>query len=184
MLLLLAFSLSMDAFAVSVANGMCYRMRVWKNALASGLAFGLFQAAMPLIGYLAGMSFRSVIERFDHWIALILLSIIGGKMIYEAIKQMRRPEDCQVREFSLKGLVLQAVATSIDALAVGVSLGIMQINIYVAVGSIGIITFLCSFIGVYIGKIFGGLLKDKAELLGGAILVIIGVRIFAEHMLF
>ena len=183
LLILLAFGLAMDAFAVSITNGMCYRMPVLKNALYSGLTFGLFQAAMPLIGFFAGSTFSGVIESFDHWIALILLSFIGGKMIVEVIKERRHPSKEElVREFSVKTLLVQGVATSIDALAVGVSLGLMQVNMAVAVGSIGVITFVCSYIGVCLGKKFGILFKDKAELLGGVILIGIGIRIFVEHM--
>lgn len=177
----LAFGLAMDAFAVSVTNGMCYRMNTAKNALSSGLAFGLFQGLMPLIGYFAGHTFSGAIERFDHWIALLLLSLIGGKMIYEAIRDGKKPENCPTRAFSVKTLTLQAVATSIDALAVGVSLGVMQVDIFLSVGIIAAITFLCSFTGVLIGKRFGGWLQDKAEILGGVILILIGANIFLEH---
>lgn len=179
----LAFGLSMDAFAVSVSNGMCYKMNPLKNALSSGLAFGLFQGLMPLIGYLAGRSFSDVIESVDHWIALVLLSFIGGKMIVEAVKMRKEPEDCKTyRAFSFRTLTVQAIATSIDALAVGVSLGVMKANILLSVGVIALITFCCSFAGVFIGKKCGVLLQDKAEILGGVILILIGVNIFLEHV--
>jgi putative Mn2+ efflux pump MntP len=172
----------MDAFAVSITNGMCYRMNTLKNALYSGLAFGLFQGIMPLIGYFAGATFSSAISSLDHWIALVVLGVIGGKMIWEAVKEMRNPEACEIKAFSVRTLAVQAVATSIDALAVGVSLGIMQVDVFAAASLIAAITFGCSFLGVFIGKRFGGWLQDKAELLGGAILVLIGLKIFLEHM--
>lgn len=180
---LLAFGLSMDAFAVSVTNGMCYRIPPAKNALASGLAFGLAQGLMPLIGYYAGHSLSDLIESVDHWIALLLLGFIGGKMIVEAVKSARNPQGCPVKAFSYKTLAMQAIATSIDALAVGVGLGVMQVNLWLAVSTIAAVTFFCSFGGVLIGKKFGQMLKEKAEILGGAILVLIGIRIFWEHML-
>lgn len=182
-ILLLAVSLSMDAFAVSVTNGMCYRMPLFKNALFSGLTFGIFQGLMPLLGFFAGQSFSHIVERYDHWIALFLLGFIGARMVHEAVKEMRQPAETPVeRVFSFKVLMLQGIATSIDALAVGVSLGVMQVNVFAAVSAIGVTTFLFSFGGVLIGKKSGSLLKEKAELLGGVILIIIGVKIFAEHM--
>lgn len=175
----------MDAFAVSVSNGMCYRMPLWKNMLSSGAAFGFFQGLMPLAGYFAGHSFSRLIESVDHWIALILLGFIGGRMVYTAARELKK-DACEVppRTFSVKTLCLQAVATSIDALAVGVSLGIMQVNIWLAAGFIALITLFMSAAGVVIGKFFGKLLAGKAEILGGVILIIIGVHIFLEHMFF
>lgn len=182
LLVFLAIGLSMDACAVSISNGMCYRINPLKNALAAGMAFGLFQGLMPLIGYFAGHTFSHTIENMDHWIALVLLSIIGGKMIIEAIHQRRHPSRVVVKAFTLPTLIVQAVATSIDALAVGVGLGVMQVNVYIAVSVIAAITFGFSFCGVLIGKKFGGLLQDKAEILGGLILILIGVHLFWEHM--
>jgi putative Mn2+ efflux pump MntP len=184
LLFLLAFGLAMDAFAVSVTNGIGCRMPVWKNALYSGLAFGIFQAGMPLIGYIAGNTFSAVIAQVDHWIALLLLSLIGGKMIVEATGRRKNPENHPPQVFRPQTLLLQAVATSIDALAVGVGLGVMQVNIVAAMWRIGVVTFLCSFTGVVFGKLFGGLLREKAELVGGIILVLIGFQIFAEHTFF
>lgn len=182
MLFLLAVGLSMDAFAVSVTNGMCYRINPLKNAFSSGLAFGLFQGLMPLIGYVAGHTFSGVIESVDHWIALVLLAFIGGKMIWEALGELRSPGDRpHIRAFSVRTLAVQAIATSIDALAVGVGLGVMQVDVYVAVSVIAAVTFFCSFGGVLLGKVVGNALKGKAELLGGAILIFIGARIFLEH---
>lgn len=183
MILLLAAGLSMDAFAVSVTNGMCYRINPLKNAMYSGLAFGLAQGLMPLIGYYAGSVFANIVERYVHWVALIFLGVIGLKMIIEAVKDMKRPDGSGTeRSFSIRVLVFQAIATSIDALAVGVSLGVMKVNIMVAAATIAATTFAFSFTGVLIGKKFGQILKEKAEILGGAILILIGVRIFLEHI--
>lgn len=182
MLLLLGVGLSMDSFAISITNGMCRRVPFWKNALSSGVAFGVSQGAMPLIGYYAGYLFADLIERFDHWVALVLLAIIGGKMVVEAVRERAEPDGCEVGVvFSYKTLAVQAVATSIDALAVGVSLGVMQANIWLAVCAIAVTTFIMSFFGVLVGSRFGGLLKDKAEILGGVILILIGIKIFLEH---
>ena len=172
----------MDAFAVSVTNGMCLRVSLWKNALSSSLAFGLFQGIMPLIGYFAGHAFSELVERFDHWVALILLVLIGGKMIVEAVRESREPGGRAISGvFSYKTLAVQAVATSIDALAVGVGLGVMQVNLWFAVSVIAVTTFTLSFIGVIVGSRFGSLFKDKAEILGGVILILIGLKIFLEH---
>lgn len=182
MILLLAAGLSMDAFAVSVTNGMSCRMKLLKNALYSGLAFGLAQGLMPLIGYFAGRTFAAVVERYDHWVALIFLGVIGAKMVIEAVKDLRRPDGTvSERGFSLKELVFQAIATSIDALAVGVSLGVMKVNIALAVSVIAAVTFAFSFSGVFVGKKFGQLFKEKAAILGGVILILIGMRIFLQH---
>lgn len=183
MLVFLAFGLAMDAFAVSVTNGMCYRANPMKTALGSGLAFGFFQGMMPLVGYLAGHAFSDVIGVVDHWIALLLLGFIGGRMIAGAVRARQTPEDCPAeRAFSLKTLSVQAVATSIDALVVGVGLGVMQVSLLTAVSVIAAITFCCSFAGVHIGRLVGGALGNKAEALGGCILVLIGLRIFLEHL--
>ena len=182
MVFLLGVGLSMDAFAVSITNGMCLRAPLWKNALSSGTAFGLFQGIMPLVGYFAGHAFSELVERFDHWVALILLMLIGGKMIVEAVREKREPGGRTTSGiFSYKALAVQAVATSIDALAVGVGLGVMQVNLWFAVSAIAATTFALSFLGVLIGSRFGGLLKDKAEILGGVILILIGLKIFLEH---
>lgn len=173
----------MDAFAVSVTNGMCYRMHPLKIAFYSGTAFGVFQGLMPLIGYAAGHAFRGVMEAVDHWIALILLVLIGGKMIVEAVRERRNPEIYPVeRVFSLKTLIVQSVATSIDALAVGVSLGVIQARLLSAVGIIALITFCCCFAGALIGRSVGGVLKGKAEILGGILLILIGLKILGEHL--
>ncbi len=179
--LLLGLGLSMDAFAVSVSNGLCYRNYGRKKAFISSLSFGVFQALMPVLGYFAGRLFANEISAFDHYIALILLALIGGNMIYDAVKELRSPERCVVRDFDLKTLLLQSVATSIDALAVGVSLAAVGTKIVPAALSIGVITFVACLFGVFLGKKFGIILKDKARIFGGALLVIIGLKIFLEH---
>lgn len=185
-LFLIALGLAMDAFAVSVSNGICHRNAGGRQALAAGLTFGLFQAGMPLLGYFAGSTISGAMEALDHWIALILLSFIGVNMIKEAVKELRRPEerDCRKETGGLKALLLQGVATSIDAFAVGVGFAFLNTNIFTAVALIGVITFCTSFAGVFVGKKFGSLFKQKAEIFGGCILIFIGVKIFLEHTVF
>lgn len=182
-LLLLSAGLAMDAFAVSVTNGMVKKNvhRLWAFGIA--LTFGLFQGVMPAIGYALGIKFTKYITRYDHYIALILLGFIGGKMIIDAIgHDDEKIEKNAVLTFG--ELMVQGVATSIDALAIGVSFAAMNVNIVTACWLICLITFVLSFIAVFIGKKFGTLLNNKAELFGGIILVGIGVKIFIEHTLF
>lgn len=184
--LILALGLSMDAFAVSISNAMCYKNMNRKWAFLTAGAFGLFQGIMPIIGWLAGITFTKYIESIDHYIALLLLGFIGIKMIVEAIRELRHPEACDATKcLNLKMLGVQAVATSIDALAVGISFAAIHggLNIFASAGIICGITFTCSLIGVLIGKKFGGMLGQKAEIFGGLILVLIGIKIFLEHML-
>jgi len=178
-----SLGLSMDACAVSISNGMCLDNFHKKQILLTALAFGFFQAFMPIIGYTVGLAFSNLISFLDHWIALILLCIIGGNMIVEAIKELKYPEVCLISEKKLtyKKLLAQAIATSIDALAVGIGFAVMQVNIVLAAISIGVITFICSIAGSYLGKKCGQLFKQKAEILGGVILVFIGLKIFIEH---
>ncbi len=183
---LLALGLSMDAFAVSVSNGICYQKEKKKLTL-SGISFGIFQALMPLIGYLAGKTFSSYVEIIDHWIALILLGFLGGKMLLEAIKNLRHPEaeSCPAA-FTYKLILTQSVATSIDALAAGVTLAVAfpNTNPYFAVSLIGLTTAICCLFGALLGKKFGTLMKEKASVFGGIILIAIGIKIFIEHMFF
>lgn len=184
-ILLLAFGVAMDAFAVAVTNGLCYKIFGRKEALMTAFTFGFFQSGMPIIGYIFGNAFLDAITFLDHWIALFLLGSIGINMIWEGIKSYRNPENtCETGPFTIKTLFVQGVATSIDALAIGVGFSVMQTNILLAVSCIGVITFFCSLFGVFLGKKFGSLIKDKAEIFGGSILVIIGLRIFIEHMFF
>ena len=173
----------MDACAVSISNGLSFRNYGKKEAFLTSLAFGFFQALMPVIGFFAGQLFAGAIQAVDHWVALILLGYIGGKMIFEAVRELRHPQNCDVnRTLSPRMVLMQAVATSIDALAVGISLSLMKVNIAFAASSIGIITFLCCILGSLLGKKFGSMLKEKAEIAGGLILVVIGIKIFVEHI--
>lgn len=180
-----SIGLSMDACAVSITNGMCYGNIKKKQILFTAIAFGFFQAFMPVLGYVVGSTFSDAIAFLDHWIALILLGFIGGKMIHEAIKELKFPEACLNVEKNLtfKTLLLQAIATSIDALAVGIGFAVIKVDILSAALSIGIITFINSVIGSNLGKKFGEMFKQKAEILGGTILIFIGFKIFIEHTL-
>lgn len=184
--ILLGIGLAMDAFAVSVTNGLCAGKFKARHALADGLTFGLFQAAMPLIGFFLGLSFMKYIEPLDHWIAFILLGGIGANMIIGVLKKGEE-ETCAASPFTVKNLLVQGVATSIDALAVGIGFS-TQLSGYgdafLTVGIIGVSTFIISTAGVYIGKLFGGLLKEKAQILGGVILIGIGAKILIEHLFF
>lgn len=181
-LILLALGLSMDASAVSISNTLCIKKLTVKNILQMAVIFGLFQGLMPLIGYFAASVFSDVISQFDHWIAFILLSIIGGKMLHEAITA-EPDKDCSLFNLTLKLLLIQAVATSIDALAVGVSLSALSVNIYNAVIIISIITFICCTVAILTAKRFGNLLGKRADIVGGIILIAIGLKIFIEHMI-
>lgn len=189
-LLLIAVGLSMDAFAVSIGNGLSMKKSQPKSALAAAFSFGLFQALMPTAGYFLGSAFEDAIKEFDHYIALIFLGFIGGKMIFDGVNELRqrkKGEGGEVKEFklALAALMIQAVATSIDALIVGVSFAALpDVNIWAAVSLIGVITFVISLFGVFFGKKFGQLLGSKAEIFGGVILVGIGVKVFLEHIFF
>lgn len=196
-IILTAFALAMDAFAVSITKGMTLKKLTKETAIKIALFFGVFQAAMPLIGWILGISFQSYIKAIDHWIALILLSILGGKMIYEFYegrKEKKLEEDAEsevsstlesegnkIYEISNKELTTLAIATSIDALAIGISFAFLNVNIISSSLIIGIITFILCFIGVIAGRKVGGVFKDYAELIGGVILILIGINIFNEH---
>jgi putative Mn2+ efflux pump MntP len=183
-LVFVALGLSADAFAISVSNGMCYRNIDKKQEFFTALTFGLFQAVMPMLGYLAGRSFSRAISFLDHWIALGLLGYIGGKMVYGAVKELRHPESCPPKkEFTFQVLMLQGVASSIDAFAVGISFAVMGLNIFLSAALIGGITFVCCLFGAQLGRRFGMLLKQKAEIIGGLILIGIGIKVFLEHIL-
>lgn len=165
-LLLLAFGLSMDAFAVAVSDALCYpkMKRGWSLAIA--LSFGFFQALMPAIGYFAGSAFSRVLSIWDNWIAFLLLAGIGAKMIWEAVQEIRHPEQELCRFFNLRLLLMQSVATSIDALAVGMGFAILEMELFSCVAVIGIVTFLCCLGGILLGKRFGSLFRTKAEIAG------------------
>lgn len=184
-LLLIAVGLSMDAFAVSVTNGLCLKNVNIKWTLGMGLCFGLFQGAMPTIGYFLGSTFSDYISALDHYIALVLLGFIGGKMLIDAIKNKDEHLEKSDAGISLGMLMVQGVATSIDALAVGVSFAMLpNISIVMAAGFIALITFFLSVAAVFVGKKFGSLLNSKAQIIGGIILIAIGVKIFVEHTFF
>lgn len=178
-LFLVAVGLSMDAFAVAVCKGLSMKNITVKKQIIVGLYFGFFQAAMPLIGFLVGRQFETQIKQIDHWIAFSLLSVIGINMIISSFKK----EDLNESEsLSAKSMLPLAIATSIDALAVGVTLAFLSTPIVPAVSFIGIVTFTLSCIGVKIGNIFGVKFKSKAEFLGGAVLLIIGIKVLLEHL--
>lgn len=178
-LFIVAVGLAMDAFAVAVCKGLAIRTLKVRQALLVGLWFGLFQGLMPLIGYLLGYNFAGLIESVDHWIAFVLLAIIGGNMIHESI---RGDEECCDPSLAFGVMLMLAVATSIDALAVGVTFAFLGVDIKAAVLFIGVITFAISAVGVKIGNHFGAKYKSKAELFGGVVLVLIGLKILLEHL--
>lgn len=181
-LLLTALGLSMDAFAVAITSGILISNLQFKNAIKIGLFFGFFQGFMPLLGWLAGINFSAYIVRFDHWIAFVVLSFIGLKMIYESMKE--EADESNFNPLDNKVLFLLALATSIDALAVGVSFAFLQVSIIYSIVVIAIITFFVSALGVLIGKKSGELLKKRAEIAGGLILTFIGTKILLEHLNF
>lgn len=180
-IIVLSLGLAMDATAVSLTDGLSDRKIKISKALLVGLTFGFFQAMMPLLGFLFGNLFAELIETLDHWIALVLLGYLGGKMLYDGFK---KGEEEEIKKLNFKNLLIQGVATSIDAFAVGISFATLHVDITLAVCSIGIITMVLSTIGVLIGKKFGDLLNNKATILGGLILVGMGIKIFIEHMFF
>ena len=179
-LFFIAAGLSMDAFAVSVCKGLATKEVKAKHFLIVGLWFGGFQALMPALGYLLGAAFQQYITNLDHWIAFILLALIGGNMIRESFSQK---EVAANGSFAFQIMFLMAVATSIDALAVGITFALLpDVNIIAAVSFIGIITFLLSGLGLKIGNVFGARYKAKAEFAGGLILVLMGCKILLEHL--
>lgn len=182
-ILLIGIGLSMDAFAVALCKGLSMKKFNIKAGLIIALFFGFFQAFMPFIGWLVCKNFEKYITKFDHWIAFVLLAFIGVKMIIDSIKEMKHPEDSE-EEFKLKigELFVLAIATSIDALAVGISFAFLNIKIWSSITIIGITTFILSLIGILIGNKFGSKFKTKAEIAGGIILVLIGLKILFEHL--
>ena len=178
-LLLIAVGLAMDAFAVSICKGLAMKKPSLKSVLIIGLWFGFFQALMPIIGYYLGSSFYYYIADYDHWIAFILLAVIGVNMIREALSDEEEDVDDSI---GFRTMLVLAIATSIDALAVGISLAMTGDDILTSAVLIGVVTFLISVAGVRIGSVFGDRFGKKAELVGGAILIIIGARILLEHL--
>ena len=180
-LLLIAIGLSMDAFSVSICKGLTTKKFSWRMALICGLWFGFFQALMPTIGYYLGAQFQEMIEAYDHWIAFGLLFLIGANMIREAIWG-KKEEGERNGALDVKTMFLLAIATSIDALAVGVSFACIQVQLWSSVLIIGLTTFLFSVLGVKIGNVFGSKYEKSAGIVGGIILILIGLKILLEHM--
>ena len=179
-LLFLAVGLSMDAFAVSICKGLSVKKAGLKQMATCGIWFGGFQALMPLIGFFLGALFYDAISSFDHWVAFGLLALIGINMLREALS---KDEEEANDDMSIKTMFVMAVATSIDALAVGISLAMAgDVNIWVAIACIGVITFLMSGLGVKIGNVFGAKFEKKAEAAGGVILILLGLKILLEHL--
>ena len=181
-LFVIAVGLSMDAFAVSICKGLSLSSMSWKYAVAAGAYFGGFQALMPLAGYLLGVQFQDYITKVDHWIAFALLAFIGGKMVIEAIREKDGGPEEKTDALSTGELTVLAVATSIDALAVGITFAFLKVNILPSVLLIGVTTFALSLGGVLLGNRFGAKYKTKAEVAGGVILVLIGLKILLEHL--
>ena len=183
-LALIGVGLSMDAFAVSVCKGLSMRKVDKKYMFVLAVFFGGFQALMPALGWLLGSQFQSYITAIDHWIAFILLVLIGGKMILEAVKEWNEEDIVEVKDQPLdhRNMFVLAVATSIDALAVGITFAFLDTPILEAITIIGITTMIISIVGVVIGNYFGGKYKHKAELVGGIILVLLGIRILIQHL--
>ena len=179
-ILTIAVGLSMDAFAVAICKGLAMKKTDVKKAVIVGLWFGGFQALMPLLGYLLGVQFKDKITAIDHWIAFLLLGFIGVNMIKEAVQK----DDEEETDDSLapRDMLILAVATSIDALAAGITLAFLEVHIVPAVSFIGITTFILSVAGVKVGNVFGNRYKSKAELAGGVILILLGIKILIEHL--
>ena len=178
-IIVIAIGLAMDAFAVAICKGLSMKKMSWKKGLIVGGYFGFFQALMPLIGYLLGIGFHEKVSQVDHWFAFILLSAIGINMIKEVFS---KEEDFKNDNVNFKEMVVLAIATSIDALAVGITMAFLDVNILTAVLAIGIITFAISVLGVKIGNIFGDKYEKKAEFVGGFILILMGTKILLEHL--
>ena len=178
-IILISISLAMDAFAVSICKGLSMKYMNWKKAVIIGLYFGIFQALMPLLGYFLGVSFQYLVTSIDHWIVFILLVFIGGNMIKDAFSN----EDLDNNDdIGFKIMIILALATSIDALAVGITFAFLNVNIILAFSLIGIITFILSIIGVKIGNKFGDKYETKAQIAGGTILILLGLKILLEHL--
>lgn len=180
-LLLTGVGLSMDAFAVAICKGLCMPRIRWRDALLIALFFGGFQALMPLIGWAAGSLFASYITAIDHWIAFGLLAFIGGKMLWDAFHEDGEEKACDTH-LDLRELTMLAIATSIDALAVGITFAFLGVDIWSAIAVIGITTFVLSLIGVVVGNQFGSRFEKPATIVGGIVLILIGIKILVEHL--
>lgn len=184
-LFFIGVGLSMDAFAVAVCKGLCMKRINWGHTLVIALFFGGFQALMPLIGWALGTQFSGLITPVDHWIAFGLLAFIGGKMLWDVFKGDGEDECacCDVEQkLDLKELTMMAIATSIDALAVGITFAFLGVNIWAAIAIIGVTTFVLSFVGVAIGNQFGSRFEKPATITGGVVLILIGCKILIEHL--
>ena len=182
-LILIAVGLSMDAFAVSICKGLSVRRVSARHALLCGVWFGGFQALMPLLGFFLGDRFATLLTRFGPWIAFVLLALIGGNMVREALSPEEEETACAVdQKLDYKQLFLMAIATSIDALAVGVTFAFLEVSILPAISIIGCTTFVLSIVGVAVGNFFGARYKKRAELSGGIILILLGAKILLEHL--
>lgn len=180
-IILIAIGVSMDAFAVSICKGLACKDKKLKTASLCGVWFGLFQVIMPIIGYYLGKLFAGLIEKYDHWIAFVLLAIIGANMIKEAFS---KEEENNSSDTSFLKMLVLAIATSIDALAIGVTFALLNVNIWLCVLIIGLTTFAFSFVGVIIGQKFGEKHKNKAVFVGGLILILLGIKILIEYLFF
>ena len=180
--LVIAVGLSMDAFAVSVVNGCRMKQVTLRDALRPGWWFGGFQMLMPVLGWIGGLALRDLIQNFSHWVAFSLLVLVGGKMIVEAVRGRERQDECAEERRSTREMLVLAVATSIDALAVGVSLSVLRVSIWWPALIIGLVTFVVSMAGTLVGCRVGRLLQDKAEILGGLVLIGIGIRILVQGL--
>ena len=178
-IVLIGLSLAMDAFAVSICKGLSMKKMNWKSAIIISLYFGIFQAFMPVVSYFLGSTFESYVTNIDHWIAFILLSLIGGNMIKESFDSEDKKKNDKI---DFKTMIALAIATSIDALAIGITFAFFEVNLLLSISIIGIITFLLSIIGVKIGNKFGDKYQNKAEFVGGLILVLLGIKILLEHL--
>lgn len=179
-LILLSLSLSMDAFSAAVCKGLSMSRINYKGGAATALSFGIFQAAMPAIGYYLGSHFTEYITSFSHWVAFILLGFIGGKMIYETLHEDNSNKEKSVYKFDTKEVLLLSLATSIDALAVGIVFAAKETNVILSITLIGTITAVISFVGIVIGSRFGSRFENKAEIIGGSVLILIGSKILLE----
>jgi putative Mn2+ efflux pump MntP len=183
-IVLIAIGLAMDAFAVSITLGLSVKNLSPKEIIIPGLCFGFFQALMPMIGYFTGFYFANRIQTLDHWIAFGLLSFIGGKMIKDSLSPEQGQEETEAYSFGFLKMLVLGLATSIDALAVGITFAFFQVRIFKAIAITGMVTLCIAMGGVKIGNIFGTRFKAKAELLGGIVLVLIGIKIVIEHIFF
>ncbi len=178
----MAVGLSMDAFAVSVANGCRIKRVTLRDALRPGWWFGGFQMLMPVLGWLGGLALRDLVQRFSHWVAFGLLVFVGGKMLFEVVRGREDEDDCRAERRSTRDMLVLAIATSIDALAVGLTLSVLHVSIWWPALLIGLVTFAFSVAGTLVGCSIGTLVKDKAEILGGLVLIGIGIKILLQGL--